>query len=178
MPAVTAIIDDSRAMRKYARLLNRFSNMRPVMGGPVKQLVRRFINDQFNTRGAAGGHPWKALADETIRQKARMMRTGDAVSMAPLRLTDAMRKSLLGRGPAGSFEERVSPQGYSLRTLVRSDDERQFPYPASHATGTADGHVPARPIIPEQMPQGFMRELRRLTRGWLIEVEFSEDDGT
>lgn len=164
-------VDDSRARRTYSRLFRGFAKMEPVMRGPVKQLVLNSIRQQFDTRGAygGGGKPWKELAPATLAKKARAGKAGKG----PLRFTDKLFKSMTQKESANRIE-RIGPRSYTLISKVKS--KNGFPYGASHQTGTANGRVPMRQIVPDPMPESFMRQLRRIIRGYLIDVQFGEDE--
>jgi hypothetical protein len=158
-------IDDSRAERRFARLEHRFSNYLPVMRGPVRQLVRRAIIQQYRTRGNYGGEKWVELAESTIRRK----QAAGGYSLGPLKFTRGLYESLTVLDHP-ERREVISKRGYRLRSLRRS--RAGFPIGAAHQTGTEDGHVPRRQVIPDPMPASFMRELRSIIRGYLIEVKF------
>jgi hypothetical protein len=163
-------IDDTRAQNRFARLKNRFANFRPVMEGPVRQLVRRAIIEQFRTRGRWGNTPWPKLADSTIQKK----RAAGVLRKGPLKFTSKLYQSLTVIGHP-LRREKITKGHYQLRTMRRARSRKTgklFPVGAAHQTGTSDGHVPARPIIPDPMPPSFMRELRSILRGHLLDVQF------
>jgi hypothetical protein len=163
MIPVRVTLDDTRALRRIDALLQRAVNFRSLMEGPVRQLVRRLIVDQFRTRGGISGRPWKALALSTIRKKQR----AGVVGRGPLKFTTEMYQSFVNLNHPDR-RETITARGYSLRS-VRKNTRGQH-YSAVHQRG--GGRVPMRQIVPDPAPQGFLRELKRLVKGYLIEVQF------
>jgi hypothetical protein len=158
-------IDDTRGQQRIARLKGRFANFRPAMEGPVRELVRRAVIAQFRTEGEWGGRKWPELSEYTLRRKER----AGVAHKGILKFSGKLYDSLTVVGHP-SRRETITKRGYSLRTLVRSKDG--FPYGASHQTGASNGRPPERQVIPDPMPPSFMRELRNIVRGHLIEVQF------
>lgn len=158
-------LHDSRAERKFARLNHLFANFRPVMAGPVRTLVRKAVIEQFRTRGRWGGSEWQELAESTIARK----RAAGVLRKGPLKFTSKLYASLTVIGHP-LRRERITKQGYTLRSMRRS--RKGFPIGAAHQTGTSDGHVPQREIFPQPMPASFIRELRSVVRGYLVEGAF------
>lgn len=154
--------------KKLRFLRGRFGNLRPVMEGPIRQLVRRAIDQQRKTQGAYGGKTWPPLSDYTIKRKER---EGKAVPN-PLVFDGTLYESLLKVG-SNSWREEITSQGYTLRSMAavdRGDDWDGYPYGLTHQLGLAN--VPMRQIIPNPMPGSFIRDLRRHLRGYLVGVEF------
>jgi hypothetical protein len=135
------------------------------MQGPIRDAVRRLIQEQYRTRGEYGGTPWQELSDYTRKRKER----AGKLALGPLKFSEKLYQSLTVIGHPDR-RETITRMGYHVRTMVRS--RTGFPYGASHQTGTEDGHVPARPIIPDPPPPEFMRELRNIAKGYLIEAQF------
>lgn len=161
-------ISTGEGEKRLAFLRNRFANPKRVLEGSVRQLIRRAIIQQRNTRGAYGGSVWPPLSDYTIRRKERE----GVIGKGPLRFTDTLYNSLLKVGDEHRFEE-ITQRGYTLRSMAvvdRGDQWDGFPYGRSHQFGL--GNVPQRQIIPDPLPASFIRDLRRVVRGFLIGVEF------
>lgn len=154
--------------KRLAFLRGRFANPKPVLAGSVRQLIRRMLLQQRNTRGSYGGVTWPPLSDYTIKRKTR----AGVAGKGPLRFNDTLYNSLLKVADANRFEE-ITEHGYTLRSMAvvdRGDQWDGYAYGLTHQLGL--GNVPQRQIVPDPLPQSFIRDLRRVIRGYLVGVEF------
>lgn len=159
MIPLRVVLQMEEAQKRARDLAGRFSNFRPVMEGPVRKLVTEMIGRQFSTRGRFGGTPWAPLAKSTIERK----RQHPEWIQAPMRRTDRMLQSLTNPNSA-DFEEIITPQGYTRRSLVRYAKYHQSTEPRS-------GRLPRRPVIPDTIPQPYIVKLRNMLKGYLITGE-------
>ncbi len=150
-------------VRRVRDLRGRFASQEPIMRGPVRRLVRDAIVRQFATRGSFGGSPWPALAASTIAEKRRLIRTGKAAKLAPMRRTDRLFRSLtIFSHP--ERKETVTPTSYGVRSLV--------PYGKYHqSTAARASNLPRRAVVPDTLPPDVMTQLRNLVKGYIVSGE-------
>ena len=131
-------------------LIKRAENPGPALEGPVAQIVREAIREQFDSQGARLGTPWPPPAVRPRLSPAvqALLRTGDLV------------RSLTERGaPHGSQELRDGG-----RTLEIGTD-----HPGAFAqTGTSRGE-PARPIVPDDVPDELLEEIANRIGDYILE---------
>ena len=147
--------------QKFARdALGRFANFAPIMAGPVRRIVRKAIVAQFATRGRFGNYPWPPLAQSTrlLKRKHPQWR------QEPMRRTDKLYRSLVYREDA---VEEITREGYTLRTLVSYAKYHQSDEPRTNGP-------PRRPVIPDELPEATMTELRNVIRGYIVAGEIAE----
>ena len=142
-------IQAAAANRRLKDLKGRWASLQPVMEGPVADLLRLYVMNQFRTAGAYGGTPWEELSPKTLR------RHPDRIGI--LRVSDTMYTSLLGDDP------QTSVFNVGSRSMEWGSE---VPYAAVHQYGYR--HIPARPIFAEPMPEDFMRKLRNLIKGYMV----------
>lgn len=167
MPRVRVVIEDqiTGATRgvKWARLQNLFSNPMPVLKEPVRALVLDGIRQQFETEGAYGGTPWEQLAARTVDERALL---GFPPEHPILRRTDRLFDALQGHMTGGEGGEViVTKNTFTLKTT-------NIPDAAAHQFGSDHSNLPARPMIPQPMPQSFMNQLRSIIHGYAIGASF------
>jgi hypothetical protein len=82
------VLGERQIQRKMMRWTERAMDMRPAFGAVAEYLMRVEAR-QFDTEGAASGHPWAPLAASTKKRK-------EALGLRPevLRATDALRDAL------------------------------------------------------------------------------------
>jgi hypothetical protein len=166
MPASIRVdIATGEGERKLARIRGRFANYKPVFDGPVNDLLRAFFKEQFRSRGAHGGTPWAPLSLRTLEIKRRLRDQNPGYKIAPLRRSDRMYQALLSRGSVAGKQMIVTPKGMTFR--MTEDYHRWM------QEGTPGGRVPARPILPDKMPESFMRKLRNIVTGYVVRGEFT-----
>jgi phage gpG-like protein len=120
------------------RLSKKAAHLRPVLDGPVANSIHGFFEKQFATEGGYGGAKWAPLAEQTMLWRVQHNRA----AMPILQFSRELWSSLV---------KRSSPLGYR----VADDDSllmgTSVQYAVNHQTG--DDHVPARELVPEQMPE-------------------------
>lgn len=152
-------IDHEPARKKLTRLQGKFANFKPVMEGPVRELVRKALIQQFRTRGGYGGKKWAPLKQSTIERKRDL----GVLSLGPLKRTRRLYLAATSRDHPDQ-EVRVGKDGFFFRI--------NLPYGILHQVGSPGGRMPAREVVPDPMPEEFMQELRKSIRGYLVAVEF------
>lgn len=166
-PRIRIVIEDQISGpvrgRKWSRLDNLFAAPMRVLEGPVRKLVLDAIEQQFESEGGYGGTPWQELADRTVEERELL---GFPPEHPILRRTDRLFDALQGRmGGAEGGEIEVTKNTFTLRTV-------NIPDAAAHQYGSDHSNLPARPMIPEPMPEKFMRQLRSIIHGYAVGVEF------
>lgn len=128
-------------------------DLRPVFRAKIDPEVTQLLREQFDSRGARLGTPWKPLSPRTIKARTRVVRRKGGVATT----------SKVGRARAGfatplrdtnrlwaSFTKGAGPEALRVFGLLEYRRGSRVPYAAAHNAG-APG-VPARPIIPKSMP--------------------------
>lgn len=163
MPRIRVIIEDQITGpvrgRKWARLENLFAKPMEVLERPVRELVLDAIRQQFETEGAYGGDEWQELAKRT-QDERRLLAFPPEHPI--LRRTDRLFDALQGRDGG---EVIVTRDTFTLKTTG-------IPDAAAHQFGSDHSNLPARPMIPQPMPQSFIRELRSIIHGYAIGASF------
>lgn len=149
-------IDQTLGEQRIGRIAGRFARMEDVLqGDAVRALIGDAMRQQFATRGRWGGTPWARLKSSTVRRK----RLEGTYGKGALRRTDRLYRAATEPGDAPHSRLRL------FKNKVRFDITLR--YAAAHQRGTK--RMPARQIIPEQMPPEFIGKLRNIVRGYLIE---------
>lgn len=177
MPAViTVVADVGRPLGMMRKLMRRTANMRPVLMGPVAEIVKGGIERNFARKAAPGfthGTPvqrWEDLHEPTVRiRKERGTWKGPRVSI--LDETGTLRKSFARRGA-------VQPLSVSVVCNdTRPSDDGEFPTLAQmHQWGgkersneTPDGYtdIPERPFM--YIDLNRIQSITRAIAGFLLQ---------
>lgn len=151
-------------LKKVDQLLeetrHKAADLTPVFRGPVDSLVTGFFERQFETRGAAGGTPWPPVSALTQKLRGRPGH-GHEGATAILRDVNVLWGSYVKSGGPDSIRV-IEPRRYVRGSAV--------PYAAAHQEPrlitTLFGRplkdpkaVPARPVIPAEMPPTFVADV-------------------
>jgi hypothetical protein len=120
--------------------------------GPVDALVTEFFRRRFDSEGAYLGTAWAKHARATLRARKQPGRGRGGI----LRDLNDLWASLTKSGGPGSIRD----VGAMLYRRGTTD-----PKAALHQRGTK--HMPARPLIPEPVPQALVDEITDAVRDWL-----------
>jgi len=149
----------------------RLDDLTPYWEAVADPLLRALYEEVWATEGAlAAGTPWAPLAPTTLALKARRGRA----NMGTLRDSDRLRDSLTKRGDPGQLRI-VTSDAFFLGTAVTNEGA---PYPAFLQRGwtmhSIFGHelaeprpVPARPFVPEVLPDAWAEAIARTIRAYL-----------
>lgn len=146
------------------------SDLSEFWADKVEPDVTLKLQQQFATSGAAGGVPWAPLRPATLDAKARANRAG----MGILRFYDVLYQAYTMPGGVGSIR-LIDPQSYT-----RGVSGGTVPYAQFHQTGwvaTRWGHVvfhvprqvPARPVIPDPVPDAWLADWSTMLTAYLKE---------
>lgn len=147
---------------RFDRIAGRFSNFIPVLGGRVDVLARRLIRRMFETEGRASGQGrWAALSE---RYKLRRQFPDRPL----LRQTDDLYNALVKKGDVNQ-ELILERNRYSLSVSTAAGRIRaRF---VGHQLGVPDFNVPARPMIPDPLPQTFISQVRQAVKSYIVRGE-------
>lgn len=110
------VLGERQVNRRLLRWSERAGNARPVWG-VVAEYLMRVEARQFDTEGAASGHPWAPLKESTIKAKERLglrpeiLRATDALRNALTIPGDSNQKIILGKSTM-VFGVKGDPAGY------------------------------------------------------------------
>lgn len=162
------LVDDTRAEKKFARIAGKFAKLDVVLRGPVREIIREALEQQFDTEGEYGGTPWEDLAASTQHDR-RYSRYNIAENHPILERSGRLRRALTKRGASGAFTE-VGKNYLVVGT-------KGIPYAKAHQRGSDHSNLPARTIVPDsdngqgRFPPSFYRKLRSVVSGYLIGAE-------
>ena len=133
------------------------ADLTKVFQGPIDSLITRFFEQQFGTRGSAGGTPWASISALTQKLRSRPGH-GHEGPTAILRDTNVLWSSYVKSGGPDSIRV-IEPQHYSRGSAV--------PYAAAHQEQRTIRQlfgrplrepktVPARPVVPPELPQDVL----------------------
>ena len=162
MIEVRTELEITPALLRFERIAGRFTNFIPVMGGRVDVAVRRFIRRVFDTEGRASGRGrWPRLSEEYVRRRA--------IPGRPLlRQTDDLYNALTRRGDPNQ-ELILERNRYSLSVSEAAGRVRaRF---VGHQLGVPESNVPARPMIPDPLPQTFINQMRQIVKSYIVHGE-------
>lgn len=147
------------AERGLVRLLAMLTDLRPFWPRLVPIFVG-WMKEQFESEGGWGGDPWAPLSDDYAQRKA-MLHPGRGILYA----TGDLRRA------ASLPKRRVSPR--SMQLIVDDADMRhgaKVPRAVAgyHQWGT--DAMPARPIVPEELPLEAGEEVRTAAEAWIDEM--------
>lgn len=135
-------------------VIARAENPGPALEGPVADLLRVEIRTQFETGGARFGTPWAPRSPRDVVERMLAMAGG------PLIRSGYLMRSLTVRGAAFGGQE-LRDGG---KTLEVSTD-----HPGAFAqTGTSRGE-PARPIVPDELPDDVAEAIADKIGDYIIE---------
>lgn len=161
-PRLEIKINDAVGQKKFTRLNNLFASPMPTLQGPVRALVRDAMRQQFESEGRYGGEPWQELAERTIKERIAEGFDGEHPI---LRRNDILYDAFQGKMNAGvGGKMEVRKKEFTLRIIG-------LPQAQAHQKGL-EPHLPARPIIPEPMPDDFIRKLRSIVSGYIVKAKF------
>lgn len=150
------------ALIRFERIAGRFSNFIPVMGGRVDVLARGLIRRMFDTQGRASGRgQWQALTERY--KKARPL-----PDRPLLRQSDELYDALTRKGDVNQ-ELILERNRYSLS--VSSAAGRVRARFVGHQLGVPEKNLPARQIIPDPLPQTFIRQVRQAVKAYIVRGE-------
>lgn len=154
-------LEITTALIKFERLAGRFTNFEPVMGGRVDVLARQLIRRMFETEGRASGRgQWQALSPNYLKRRV-------LPSKPLLRQSDGLYEALTQRGNANQ-ELTLSRNTYSLTVAESSDIRARF---IGHQRGVPSSNLPARPMIPDPLPQTFIQSVRKAVKSYIVRGE-------
>lgn len=153
-------IELKRAEQLLQEVQHRAADLTPVFRGPVDSLVTRFFDQQFQTDGRAGGTPWLPVSALTQKLRGRSGH-GHEGPREPLQDVNVLWGSYVKSGGPDSIRV-IEPRRYVRGSAV--------PYAAAHQEPrlitTLFGRplrepktVPARPVIPKEMPAKFVEQV-------------------
>lgn len=161
MIEIDATLEITTALIKFERLAGRFTNFAPVMGGRVDVLARRLIRRMFETEGRASGRgQWQALTENYIK---RRVFPGKPL----LRQSDGLYEALTERGNQNQ-ELTLTPTTYRLGISESSDVRARF---IGHQLGVPSSNLPARQMIPDPLPETFIRQVRAAVKAYIVRGE-------
>jgi phage gpG-like protein len=123
--------DGSDITRKLRAMAENGEDLTPVWPR-VQRYISEVEGEQFETKGARLGTPWKPLTPE---YRAWKIKRGDPNQ--PLVLTGSLRDSFMGKGRWAIRDWRTSSAKFGSR----------HPLAHIHSKGTDGGKIPARPIL-------------------------------
>ena len=134
-------------------VIKRAQNPGPALEGPVADVLRGAIREQFDSQGARLGTPW------VPRAVARML-GGRSIT------------ELLG-GPAGSLAHSLTERGAPHGSQELRDGGKTLEIGTDHPgafaqTGTSRGEA-ARPIVPEELPDELLEEIADRIGDYILE---------
>jgi len=139
-----------------------------LAGHCVNDAVRGLFRKRFETQGAYGGTRWAPLSESTMRKKSVqygrevMQRTGTL--WASLAESSATGLTVGGRASSRAFGYAVlGPRGETL--AVGSTD------PVLHLTEGGTRKMPARPLLPDEVPAAEVERWADLTADSLLRLE-------
>ncbi|HZH42396.1 MAG TPA: phage virion morphogenesis protein [Gemmatimonadales bacterium] len=118
-------------------IIGRAANPGPALIGPVAQLLREALREQFETQAARFGDPWEPILGATARRR----RYADYGLDTALVETGELKSSLTVEGAAHGYAELRAPFTLALGTDAPGAVEAQF--------GTANEVT--RPIVPDEL---------------------------
>lgn len=161
-------IDSAAAEEMLEGVSSRMKDLSPVFAGPVDERVTQFLVEQFESEGSAGGTPWAPLTSLTLLLRSRYGAGGSRILYEFGRL----------------FAAATGPE--SLRRITATEYSRGVDSPIAgiQQTGWISrsifGHprrnpvtVPARPIIPNILPQGFVDDVSGIVTRYVAEGQLS-----
>ena len=152
-------LDITPALVRFERLAGRFTNFIPVMGGRVDVLARRLIKRQFDTEGrvGAGGGGWEPLSRDYLKRRV--------IPGKPLlRQSDGLYEALTRRGHPDQ-ELILEKNRYSLSIADGAETRARF---VGHQLGVPSSNLPARQMIPDPLPQTFIRDVRNALKSYIV----------
>jgi Ni/Co efflux regulator RcnB len=163
------------------KLLNgialRGDDMRPLFRGPIDKSVTLMFRAQFASSGAFGGAPWAPLRPSTRQWRQR--RGGNR---------GGLEHPLWDTGEGKASFEKVGPNSFRDITTASYERGSMLPRMALHQTGYTitqwGGHrlrhprrVPARPIIPDPIPEFILSSWATMIEDYLVAVKKAGSNG-
>lgn len=185
-PQLTATVNLAGALTPLSALERAFKDVSPVFHGPIDMITTAALLAQFATSGRRlNGTPWKPLSLTTIQLRTRVVRRRTAAGVVarttnrvgqaragfttPLRNTNRLWASLVkSGGPEGL--RVITPSSYERGTRVRYAAGHQTGYTITQMFGRAlkaPIRVPARPLVPENLPLDLVGEYEQALLAWL-----------
>lgn len=128
---ITDNIDE--VLQKLQQLEQHGKNLTPVFGS-IANLLLNAAEHSFETEtSAVTGQEWQALADSTLKQKAKQGKGNRQKLESSLQLRDTLA---------------VFSDNNSAVIGVNAISEQGYNYPAVHQYGTNDGKIVAREFLP------------------------------
>lgn len=168
MLKVSVTLDTAPAKQRLAQLGAVLSDFQPFWNDVLDPNVTEKFQQQFGTFGANGGTPWAPLRPATLEYKARYSRQ----DMGILRFFDVLFRAWTVPGGQGSIRV-LTPASYT-----RGVSGGAVPYAIFHQTGwlasrwgrvqfRTPHEVPARPVLPDPVPQAWIEEWAELFQAWI-----------
>lgn len=154
IPSVSGGVNIAPAQKLFQTVQVRAADLRNPFHLYIDPSVVEFFRRQFASKGAEGKTPWAPLKASTIKRKSRANRG----NMGILRFSNRLWASLTKRG-GPEVILNITPKLYQRGTSVVADSKKgPVPYPAIHQTGSQDGRIPARPLVPDEMPANYLQK--------------------
>lgn len=164
----TAQIEIGPALQLLEAVAGRASDLRPVFLSAVKTSLDRFFISQFDTQGAEGGQPWAPLQPSTLAAKGRAHRA----AMGVLRFTNRLWASLTKPTPGNLGISAATANIMYRGTMVPYAYFHQYGYTVSRwgkALFHNPRHVPARILVPAEMPPRYVEAWGRSIQRYVVE---------
>lgn len=120
------------------RLVDKIANPGNAQKRTISDAIRRGLQDNFTTAGAAAGTPWRPLAPSTVLQRQRL---GYAGSNPILVRSGGLRATWTQEGASGHYSSVRQQSGYTIWEEGADDSN---PIARIHELGGA--RIPARPV--------------------------------
>lgn len=146
------------ALVRLNRLAGRFTNFKPVLGGKVDVIARRFMKRRFESEGrVGGGGKWQKLTPRYAAWKfSRVPR-----SRKILQLNQTMYNAFTKRGAP---MQRVTSEKDEYSLTVTGKVQM---IAMAHTSG-AGGRLPVRVVVPDPLPKTLITELRQAIRSYVV----------
>jgi hypothetical protein len=143
MPEISYAIDLGGIAQLTDTIESRIRDFTPLWEGAVDSLARGWMEEQWETEGAAGGNPWVSLSPVTLDLKGRENRR----DMGILSHSGALMRSMRNRSDPFELRESTKTE-YRKGTRVESNG---FPYALAHQTGWTMHSFFGRPVPPRSV---------------------------
>jgi phage gpG-like protein len=150
---IEVTIDDRPAQKILRDMQGRFTRVMPDNVRPISRLIGEAIEQQFATEGEYEGRKWERLADSTAKRKGSggrmLIDTGNMFESFTV---------------AGHQNQQIKIEGGNRLIFEVSGTPAEY-----HQEGRG---VPERHVVPDPMPEAFMRKLQKLVTGYVIGTRF------
>jgi hypothetical protein len=181
---VDVLVDLQDFLADFDEEQRRALNLSPIFAGKVDQIVTAFLTKRFDTEGAHLGTKWQKLSKRTLQARKGNGRGRGGI----LWDQGIMRGSLVKSGGPGSIREisdtmyrrgttdpkaAIHQRGGTIRRTAKVKADMLQRRRAGGRRGMGAGlkrysiTIPARPIIPEPVPQALLDEITKAITDWL-----------